>query len=438
MPAELACFEERCRARFPITEVIYSCPKCGGLLEAVYGKPPQSPAELKTLWRNRRTSNAALDQSGVWRYREFLPFLSDYGRIVTLREGNTPLLDAPGAAQFGGLNRLVFKHQGFNPTGSFKDNGMTCGVAQALRLGMKRVACVSTGNTSASMAAYASAAGLQPIIFLPHGNISFGKLAQALEYGAHTIQVEANFDQILALVRRLSEDLGIYLLNSVNPFRIEGQKTIMLELIDQRDWRVPDWVVLPGGNLGNTSAFGKAFREMRELGLILRLPKLAVIQAVGSAPFYDLMRVADQSHLSPVEHPQTLATAIKIGDPVSWPKARLEVSVSGGVVETVTEQEIADAKAVIGRCGIGCEPASATTLAGIRRLTAAGVISEDADVVAILTGNVLKDQDYIYQYHRGELRGPDGGPIAPNFGNPPIVAPYDIQRIADLVNSLAS
>ena len=221
MPAELACFEERCRARYPIAEVIYNCPRCGGLLEAVYGKPAQSAEELKTLWSARRTSNAPLDQSGVWRYREFLPFLPDYQGVVTLREGNTPLLEAPRAARYGGLDRLVFKHQGFNPTGSFKDNGMTCGVAQALHLGMTRVACVSTGNTSASMAAYSSAAGLQPVIFIPHGNIAYGKLAQALEYGARTLQVEANFDQILALVRQLAERIGIYLLNSMNPFRIE-------------------------------------------------------------------------------------------------------------------------------------------------------------------------------------------------------------------------
>ena len=186
MPAELACFDERCRARYPITEVIYNCPRCGALLEAVYGQPAQSADELKTLWRARRTSNAPLDQSGVWRYREFLPFLPGYQEVVTLREGNTPLLEARQAARYGGLDRLVFKHQGFNPTGSFKDNGMTCGVAQALRLGMTRVACVSTGNTSASMAAYSSAAGLQPIIFIPHGNIAYGKLAQALEYGART------------------------------------------------------------------------------------------------------------------------------------------------------------------------------------------------------------------------------------------------------------
>ena len=433
MPAELACFEERCRARYPITDVIYNCPKCGGLIEVVYGKPAQPADELKTLWRTRRASNAPLEQSGVWRYREFLPFLPDYRSVVTLREGNTPLLEAPRAARYGGLDRMVFKHQGYNPTGSFKDNGMTCGVAQALRLGMTRVACVSTGNTSASMAAYSSAAGLQPIIFIPHGNIAYGKLAQALEYGARTLQVEANFDQILALVRQLADRIGIYLLNSMNPFRIEGQKAIMLEMMDQRDWSVPDWVVLPGGNLGNTSAFGKALREMRDLGLIPRLPRLAVIQAEGSAPFYDLMRASDRSRLNPVEHPQTLATAIRIGDPVSWPKALYEVTSSGGVVEKVTEQEIADAKAIIGRCGIGCEPASAATLAGIRKLAAAGTIARDADVVAVLTGNVLKDPDYIYRYHTGALDAPDGTRIIPTFGNSPTVVPNDADQIAEIL-----
>lgn len=433
MPAQLACFKEKCRARFPIDEVIYNCPKCGGLLEAVYEKSSQTAAELKTLWRGRRLSNAPLEQSGVWRYREFFPFLDDYSRVVTLREGNTPLLQGRGPAEYGGLDRLVFKHQGFNPTGSFKDNGMTCGAAQALRLGMSRVACVSTGNTSASMAAYAGAAGLQPIVFIPHGNIAYGKLAQALEYGARTLQVEANFDQILALVRGLAERLGIYLLNSINPFRIEGQKSIMVELMDQRDWRVPDWVVLPGGNLGNTSAFGKALREMREWGLIDRLPRLAVVQAEGAAPFYRFVHAAERTQFQPVEHPQTLATAIKIGDPVSWPKALHEVRASGGVVEQVSEQEIADAKAMIGRSGIGCEPASAATLAGIRKLTAAGTIRPDADVVAILTGNVLKDPDYIHQYHTRALKAPDGTSLRSKFGNSPYVVPNDPGRIEALL-----
>jgi threonine synthase len=310
---------------------------------------------------------------------------------------------------------------------------MTCGVAQALRLGKKRVACVSTGNTSASMAAYASAAGLEPLIFIPHGNISYGKLAQALEYGARTLQVEANFDQILALVRALAERLGIYLLNSINPFRIEGQKTIMVELMDQREWRAPDWIVLPGGNLGNTSAFGKALREMRGLGLIDRMPRLAVIQSEGAAPFYNLAHGPEGAVLRAVENPETLATAIRIGDPVSWPKALDEVRCSNGVVEKVSEQEIADAKAQIGLCGIGCEPASAATLAGARKLRAAGILGRSEDVVAVLTGNLLKDPDYIYRYHTGQLTTPGGTKIRPTYGNQPVVVPNDPDRIAEVL-----
>ena len=433
MPAELACIEERCRARFGITEILYNCPKCGGLLEAVYGKPAQSADELKALWCARRTSNAPLDQSGVWRFREFIPFLDDFTRVVTLREGCTPLLPGRLAAEYGNLDAVVFKHQGFNPTGSFKDNGMTCGASQAVRLGASRVACVSTGNTSASMAAYASAAGLQPVIFIPHGNISFGKLAQALEYGAKTIQVEANFDQILALVRDLAERLGIYLLNSINPFRIEGQKSIVIEMMDQRDWRAPDWIVLPGGNLGNVSAFGKGLREMLELGLIDRLPRLAVVQAEGASPFYEYMAARGSAPFTAQGSPETLATAIRIGDPVSWPKAQFEIETSNGVVERVTEQEIADAKAIIGACGIGCEPASAASLAGIRKLTAAGVIDREADVVGVLTGNVLKDPDYIFKYHTGQLTAPDGVAIQPTFGNKPVVVANDPDRLAELI-----
>jgi len=415
--------------------VIYNCSKCGGLLETGYDFSAVDPGVLKRVWRERRISNEGLDQSGVWRYRELIPFLEDWSHVATLREGNTPLLDAPRAAAYAGLDRLTFKHQGFNPTGSFKDNGMTCGAAQARRLGMKRVACVSTGNTSASMAAYAAAGGLQPIIFIPYGNISFGKLAQALEYGARTLQVEANFDQILKLVRVLAERLGIYLLNSINPFRIEGQKTIMVEMLDQRDWRVPDWVVVPGGNLGNVSAFGKGLRELNRLGFIDRLPKLAVIQAEGAAPFYEFMKAPFGGGFHAVEHPETLATAIKIGDPVSWPKAWHEVSSSGGLVEKVTEQEIADAKAQIGFCGIGCEPASAATLAGLKRLVAAGKIGAGEDVVAVLTGNLLKDPDYIYRYHAGQLKTTTDEALQSTFGNPPVVVPNDPEKIESLLTN---
>jgi threonine synthase len=433
MQSELACFNRSCRARFPITDVLYNCPKCGGLLEAQYDFGAPDSETLKHTFRERRLSNAPLCQSGVWRYRELFPFIDDDRFIVTLREGNTPLLNAPRAAAYGGLSQITFKHQGFNPTGSFKDNGMTGGVAQARRLGMKRVACVSTGNTSASMAAYASAGGLDPLIFIPHGNISYGKLAQALEYGAKTFQVEANFDQILALVRVLAERLGIYLLNSINPFRIEGQKSIVIEMMDQRDWGVPDWIALPGGNLGNVSAFGKGLREMHELGFIGRLPRLLVVQAEGASPFYEYMSNDARNPFRAREHPETLATAIKIGDPVSWPKAQFEIETSHGAVECVTEQEIADAKAVIGASGIGCEPASAATLAGIRKLTAAGVIDRDADVVAVLTGNVLKDPDYIYRYHTDQLKAPDCSAIRATFGNQPIVVPNDADRITDLI-----
>ncbi|MCX7605296.1 MAG: threonine synthase [Bryobacteraceae bacterium] len=426
---ELLCIGPECGARFPIGEVIYTCPRCQSLLE-VSAPAPLDVEAARRAWRERRLSDAPEDRSGVWRFRELLPF-DDMRHIVTLAEGNTALLEAPRAARYAGLDALLFKHQGFNPTGSFKDNGMTVGASQALRLGMKTVACVSTGNTSASMAAYASAAGLLPVIFLPHGNISYGKLAQALEYGALTIQVEANFDEILRLVRELAPKLGIYLLNSVNPFRIEGQKTIMAELLEQLGWRVPDWVVLPGGNLGNISAFGKAFRELRSLGFIPRLPRFAVIQAEGSAPFHDYFRRRGEFH--PVAKPETLATAIRIGDPVSWPKAIQVIDETNGVVETATEQEIADAKAIIGQCGIGCEPASAATLAGIRKLAAAGVIGAGELVVAVLTGHVLKDPDYIYRYHTGQLETPSGARIEPRFANQPVTARPDAGEIAALL-----
>ena len=430
---ELVCTQASCGARYRITDVLYACPACGSLIEVGYHGDPGNPWDLTRTWRDRRLLNTALDQSGVWRYRELFPFLDEARHVVTLREGNTPLLDAPAAARYAGLDALLFKHQGFNPTGSFKDNGMTAGVSQAVRLGLKRVACVSTGNTSASMAAYAARAGLEAIILIPHGNIAFGKLGQALDYGARTLQVEANFDQILALVRLLADRLGIYLLNSVNPFRIEGQKSIVIELLDQLDWAVPDWIVLPGGNLGNVSAFGKALRELREWGFIDQEPRLAVVQAAGARPFYDYLRAPEGARFIPNPHPETLATAIKIGDPVSWPRAERAIRRTRGAVEYAHECEIADAKAVIGRCGFGCEPASAATLAGIKKLVARGEIQPGQRVVGILTGNVLKDPDYIYRYHLGELQGLDGRRIRGSFANQPQIVPHDIDQISRLL-----
>jgi threonine synthase len=339
-----------------------------------------------------------------------LPF-HDSAPIVTLAEGNTPLYDAPRCAEYSGVGALRLKHQGCNPTGSFKDTGMTTCVTQAVFLGARTVVCASTGNTSASLAAYAARAGLQCAILLPRGQITSSKLAQSMDYGAIVCEINGNFDDCMRLIQEIAEDPAIYLANSINPFRIEGQKTVAFELMEQCEWRVPDHVVVPGGNMGNSSALGKGFEEMLQLGLIERLPKLTVIQAEGAAPLAELFakgqwrpdRAPIREELTPVKNPQTLATAIKIGSPVSWEKAIRSVIRSRGQVIAVNEQEIADAKAVIGRDGIGCEPASATTVAGIRKLRPAGFIRREESVVAILTGHLLKDPDYVSHYHRGTL-----------------------------------
>jgi threonine synthase len=436
--AALVCIEETCGARYRLNDVLYQCPRCNGLLEVTFDWHLAETTFWKQTWRARRMDNQALNQSGVWRYREMFPFVEDAAAVVTLREGNTPLLTTTHAAKYAGLDSMTFKHQGFNPTHSFKDNGMTAGVTQARRIGKTRVACVSTGNTSASLAAYASAAGLTPIIFLPQGNISFGKLSQALEYGAVTLEVDANFDQILALVRQVAESSDVYLLNSINPFRIEGQKTIALELMDQLDWQVPDWLVVPGGNLGNTAAFGKGFLEAYRLGLISKLPKIGVVQAAGASAFYRFMQDPKPNGFVAESKPETLATAIRIGDPVSWPKAWNAIRECGGTVEAASEQEIADAKAVIGRAGIGCEPASAATLAGIKKLVGKGVIRPDEDVVAVLTGSVLKDPDYIFKYHTGQLKTPTGEPIISTFGNGPMRVPNDADAILKVLDGVAA
>lgn len=391
------------------------------------------PADvLKLTFKERRRTDTELDRSGVWRFRELLPFVKDLSNAVTLAEGNTPIYQAPLSAEYAGIDRLRLKHQGMNPTGSFKDNGMTTGVTQAVALGATAVACASTGNTSASMAAYAARAGMRAFVFMPAGEVAYGKLSQSLEYGASVVEIEGNFDDAMRLVRELADETDLHILNSINPFRLEGQKTIIIEMMEQCSWKAPAWIVLPGGNLGNTSAFGKALHELFELRLIDRIPRLAVIQAEGAAPFYELFGSPNQATLHAVEHPATLATAIRIGNPVSWKKAIRSLEWTNGVVERVTEQEIADAKATIGRDGIGCEPASATTLAGIKRLLAAGVIDRSEDVVAVLTGNLLKDPTYTIGYHTGKLELDEQGSqheIKGRFANRPIRVAADKEQI---------
>jgi len=436
------CIDPSCGARFDINERIYVCSTCGGLLDVVQESTGDAE-QLQTLWTRRLASFESRDRSGVWRYRELLPFADD-APIVSLGEGNTPVYDAPISAAYCGLQTLTIKHQGCNPTGSFKDTGMTAAITQALILGAKTVVCASTGNTAASLAAYAARAKLQCAILVPRGQISHAKLAQSLDYGAAVLELDGNFDDAMRVIRELAEDESIYLVNSINPFRIEGQKTVAAELLHQRGWEVPDHVVVPGGNLGNSTALGKGFAELMDLGLIDRIPRLSVVQAQGSAPFANLFTSfaegagvstaslgqhapSDWSGwpaLTPIEHPHTLATAIKIGAPVSWQKSLRAVLASGGTVLSVSEQEMADAKAIIGREGIGCEPASASTVAGIRRLVADGVISADEDVVAVLTGHVLKDTDYAIKYHQENLFS-DGDStterrkIASTYRNPP-------------------
>lgn len=368
-------------------------PQTGGLLEVV---PRPLGSGIAERWDRRRLGNEPRDVSGVWRFRELVLDLPA-DDVVTRGEGNTTLYDSSILADWVGLDRLRLKHEGENPTGSFKDRGMTVAVSMARHLGRKAVACASTGNTSASMASYAALAGLTSFVFLPAGRVASGKLAQALAYGAQTLQVQGDFDDAMREVEALSAELGIYLVNSVNPYRIEGQKTIMAELLQQLSWEPPDWVVLPGGNLGNTSAFGKAFEELHAAGVIARMPRLAVIQAEGASPFYRMTREGSAS-LEPMKA-ETLATAIRIGNPVSWPKARRAVERTGGVVEAVTDDEILTAKAWVDRAGIGAEPASCASVAGLKKLVAAGTVAPDASVVAVLTGHVLKDPDRVVSYH---------------------------------------
>ena len=386
----------------------FRCGACGDLLEFFFpGWTPDSPvfepAALKALWLQRRTSRDALDQSGVWRFRELLPHIPNpEEHAITLREGNTPLYRLPRCARAAGVENLQAKHQGMNPTASFKDTGMTFAASSAHQGKFRWVACASTGNTSASMAAYAARGNMHSLVLIPEGKISWGKLSQSLDYGALTCQLRTDFDGCVRILNDLVRQKPVCLLNSVNPYRIEGQKTAAIELLEQLAWEPPDHIIVPGGNLGNSSAIGKALLEMRELKLISRLPKLSIIQAQGANPFYRSVREFGGKKLDPMTA-DTLATAIRIGNPASWKKALRVLQATGGEVEQVTEVEIAVAKAEIGADGIGCEPASAVTLAGLKKLRRSGFVKAGESVVLILTGHALKDPDFTINFHRGDL-----------------------------------
>jgi threonine synthase len=405
----------------------FRCPACGDLLEISYllwkeNKP--AAATLKAAWRERRTSNAAIDLSGVWRFRDLLPSVDDVQQAITLREGNTPLYEMPRCARISGVVHLFAKHQGLNPTGSFKDTGMSVAATFAHKAGFRWVACASTGNTSASMAAYAARGNMRSLVLVPEGKISWSKLSQALDYGAVTCQLRTDFDGCLRLLQELVLRAPVYQLNSINPFRLEGQKTLAIELLEQLDWQPPDHIIVPGGNLGNSSAIGKALLEMRDLGLILRLPKLSVIQAEGANALVRTLREAGGKRLINVQA-ETRATAIRIGNPASWKKAVHVLEATGGACEEVSEVEIAQAKAEIGAEGMGCEPASAVTLAGLKKLVKRGFVKPEETVVLVLTGNLLKDPDYTIEFHRGDLfkgvRDESAGSQFDHLRRPPIV-----------------
>jgi threonine synthase len=448
------CINPDCAATCSADDTTFVCPRCGGLLDVAYDwsrlPVPDSLRYFETKWAER--SNP-LSFSGVWRFRELLPF-AEPEQILTIGEGQTILQKADRVADYVGVEpgRLFLQYEGMNPSGSFKDNGMTAAFTHARRVGARRAACASTGNTSASLAVFCSATGLmRAIIFIGSGKISYGKLAQALDHGALTVQIAGDFDDAMLRVQQVARRLGIYLVNSLNPFRLEGQKTIMLRVLEGLRWEVPDWIVVPGGNLGNVSAFGKAFMELSELGLIHRLPRLAVINAAGANTFFQLFErsglrwekgrpqaklTTDYYRSLDAERIRaaTIASAIEINRPVNLPKALRALDYCGGVVREVTDQEILDAKAKVGAGGLGCEPASAASVAGARKLRHEGVIEPGERVVCILTGHQLKDPTATVAYHSTDQKTFDEvlgqrGVRRATFANRAIQVPNDLDEI---------
>ena len=452
------CVSPTCGATYGVDEVRIACAKCGSLLDVEYdwdrAKPPTSLKFFESKW-SRRYEPLAF--SGVWRFHELLPFAAPE-QVVTIGEGQTLLQPSIGVGRYVGSEpgRLFLQYEGMNPSGSFKDNGMSAAFTHAHAIGAKRAACASTGNTSASLALYCAVTKLmRAMIFIGSGKISYGKLSQALDYGALTLQIAGDFDDAMARVQEVSQQLGIYLVNSVNPFRLEGQKTIMFRVLEALRWQPPDWIVVPGGNLGNSSAFGKAFAELHKLGLIDRVPRLAVINAAGANTLFQLhhRRGLTWNHGQPQptltaeyyaeldvakQRASTIASAIEINRPVNLQKCLRALEFCHGVVREVSDQEILDAKAQVGAGGLGCEPASAASVAGARMLINEGVIAPDEQVVCILTGHQLKDPTATVAYHTtdqqkfNEVLGSRGVKRA-SFANRAVPVSNDLDEIVKAI-----
>src|SRR5438034_7523522 len=448
------CIFPECATTCAVDETNFVCPRCGGLLDVAYDwsrlSPPKALRDFEAKWSDRANP---LNFSGVWRFRELLPF-AEPGQVLTIGEGQTILQQADAVGSYAGMSAgcLFLQYEGMNPSGSFKDNGMTAAFTHARMAGARRAACASTGNTSASLAVFCSATGLmKAVIFIGSGKISYGKLAQALDHGALTVQIAGDFDDAMQRVQQVARQLGIYLVNSINPFRLEGQKTIMFRVLEALRWEVPDWIVVPGGNLGNVSAFGKAFIELTALGLLDRLPRLAVINAAGANTFYQLYERSGlrwnqgrpegklaADYYDELDRKQiratTIASAIEINRPVNLTKALRALDRCGGVVREVTDQEILAAKAKVGAGGLGCEPASAASVAGARKLVKDGVIAPSDRVVCVLTGHVLKDPNATVAYHSSDQKTFDDvlghrGVRRATFANRAVQVPNELDEI---------
>ncbi len=452
--AQQKCINPACGATYDSMSVRTSCSKCGELLDIVYDwnrvGVPSNLREFEAMWSRRYDP---VRFSGVWRFHELLPF-APQSSVITVGEGQTLLQQTDAVGEYVGVNsgRLHLQYEGMNPSGSFKDNGMCAAFTHAHMMGAKRAACASTGNTSASLALYCSATRLmKAVIFIGTGKISYGKLSQALDYGALTIQIAGDFDDAMMRVQQVAQELGIYLVNSVNPFRLEGQKTIMFRVLEALRWEVPDWIVVPGGNLGNSSAFGKAFMELKQLGLIDRVPRLAVINASGADTLYELYERrgvrwnGGRVNMDPIRSyndqmdrdglkADTIASAIEINRPVNLKKCLRALDFMDGVVRQVNDQEILDAKAKVGAGGFGCEPASAASVAGAKLLRREGVIAPSDRVVCILTGHELKDPTATVAYHTtdqemfNKVLGSRGVTTA-SFANRAIAVPNELDDI---------
>jgi threonine synthase len=395
---KLSCVD--CGNELSIKQFHYQC-ACGGLLDVVQDFKQMDAEHLKRLFQERLSERMSVYASGVWRYKELiLPELPEEF-IVTKYEGNTGLYAAEQLRKLAGVRQLWFKAQSENPSGSFKDNGMTAAVSHGRSLGYNRFACSSTGNTSSSLAMYASFAGSSSYVFVPDHHISLNKVLQTLAYGAKVITTKGNYDEGIHFLEKHHKELELYICNSINPFRIEGQKSIIYETAQYMNWNLPDWIVVPGGALSNVSALGKGLEEMKTIGLIDKVPRIALIQAEGASPFHKMVKKGF-NRLQPVTHPFTKASALNIGNPPSWKKAQRTMQQSHGITCAVSDEEIMEAKALIDRSGIGCEPASASTLAGLQKLISEQKIDKDETVLCILTGNILKDTDMIKDYHLGE------------------------------------